>query len=79
MVKLGCTVDVASNGLIAVKKFKKNKRSKTVSVSNYDLVLLDLEMPVMGKCIQIVELWRIVNAYITQTVLLLVERCAKWA
>ena len=43
LVKLGCQVEVASNGLIAVQKLKGNTRNK------YDLVLLDLEMPVMGK------------------------------
>ena len=33
-----CEIDVAENGLIAVEKFKKN---------SYDLVLMDVEMPVM--------------------------------
>jgi CheY-like chemotaxis protein len=46
-VKLGCTVDVASNGLMAVKKFK-NKGSKSPTSHRYDVVLLDLEMPIMG-------------------------------
>lgn len=36
---MGATVDIADNGLIALEKVTKN---------NYDLVLLDLQMPVMG-------------------------------
>jgi signal transduction histidine kinase/ActR/RegA family two-component response regulator len=47
LVKLGCTVDVASNGLMAVKKFK-NKVSKSPTSHLYDIVLLDLEMPIMN-------------------------------
>ncbi len=42
MVKLGCQVDVASNGQIAVQKMKLTPRPK------YDIILLDLEMPVKG-------------------------------
>ena len=40
--KLGCDVDVASNGQIAVEKMKLTPRPK------YDIILLDLEMPVKG-------------------------------
>lgn len=37
--KLGCEVDIASNGEVAVKKAKTN---------HYDLVLMDIQMPLMG-------------------------------
>jgi len=37
--KFGCEVDIASNGEVAVKKLKTN---------HYDLVLMDIQMPVMG-------------------------------
>lgn len=37
--KLGCIVDIASNGEIALSKVKTNP---------YDLILMDIQMPVMG-------------------------------
>lgn len=42
-MKLGCEVDISGNGLLAVQRMQ----SKTQL--NYDVILLDLEMPVMGK------------------------------
>ncbi len=36
--KAGCTIDIASNGLEAIEKVKKN---------TYDLILMDIQMPVM--------------------------------
>ena len=36
--KYGCSVDVAQNGLIAIEKAAKN---------NYDLILMDIQMPIM--------------------------------
>ena len=42
-MKLGCQVDVASNGLLATDLLKDKSRLK------YDIILLDLEMPVKGK------------------------------
>ena len=38
LLQTGCRVDVANNGLEAVEKYKKNK---------YDLILMDLQMPIM--------------------------------
>ncbi len=38
LMQTGCKVDVANNGLEAVEKYKNN---------NYDLILMDLQMPVM--------------------------------
>ncbi len=38
LLQTGCQVDVASNGLEAVEKYKKNR---------YHLILMDLQMPVM--------------------------------
>ena len=37
--KYGCKVDVAENGLIAIKK---------VAYNHYDLILMDIQMPIMG-------------------------------
>lgn len=42
LTKLGCKVDVAMNGQLAVNKIQNNE-------DKYDLVLLDLEMPVKGS------------------------------
>lgn len=42
-MKLGCKVDVASNGLIAAEMMKDKLQAK------YDIILLDLEMPIKGK------------------------------
>ena len=41
--KLGCIVDQATNGLIAVEKMK------STPPPHYDVILLDLEMPIKGK------------------------------
>ena len=41
--KLGSNVDIAVNGQVAVEKMKLTPRP------NYDIILLDLEMPVKGK------------------------------
>ncbi len=49
LTKLGCTVEVASNGLIAVDKMSR------VSKSKFDLILLDLEMPVKGNILLSVQ------------------------
>lgn len=38
--KVGCTYDTASNGLIALEKYKESDRQ-------YDYVLMDISMPVM--------------------------------
>ncbi|KAL4883144.1 hypothetical protein BJY04DRAFT_27571 [Aspergillus karnatakaensis] len=38
--KIGCTYDTASDGLIALNKFKESRR-------RYDLILMDISMPVM--------------------------------
>jgi PAS domain S-box-containing protein len=38
---MGCEADMASNGQVAVEKVKTN---------TYDLVLMDLQMPIMGGC-----------------------------
>lgn len=51
---LGCETDVASNGEAAVEKVKTNK---------YDLVLMDLQMPVMGGC----EATQIIRSKISNT------------
>jgi CheY-like chemotaxis protein len=50
LAKLGCTVEVASNGLIAVDKMSR------VSKSKFDLILLDLEMPVKDGITTVTEL-----------------------
>jgi CheY-like chemotaxis protein len=46
--KIGCHVDVAANGLIAVNKFTRNKNGHVYG-AKYDVILLDLEMPVKGN------------------------------
>ncbi|KAL4862289.1 hypothetical protein BDV12DRAFT_46326 [Aspergillus spectabilis] len=38
--KIGCTYDTASDGLIALNKYKESRR-------RYDLILMDISMPVM--------------------------------
>lgn len=43
LTRLGCEVDQASNGLIAVQ------RMKLTPPPHYDIILLDLEMPIKGK------------------------------
>eukprot|EP00029_Vermamoeba_vermiformis_P012562 TRINITY_DN7412_c0_g1_i1.p1 TRINITY_DN7412_c0_g1~~TRINITY_DN7412_c0_g1_i1.p1 ORF type:complete len:343 (+),score=102.49 TRINITY_DN7412_c0_g1_i1:647-1675(+) len=50
LARLGCTVEVASNGLIAVDKMSR------VSKSKFDLILLDLEMPVKDGITTVAEL-----------------------
>jgi CheY-like chemotaxis protein len=40
MKKINCSYDLASNGLIALEKYKS-------SPSHYDFVLMDISMPVM--------------------------------
>ena len=52
---LGCDVDVASNGQIAVEKVK---------TTPYDLVLMDIQMPVMGGC----EATEIIRSQINKTI-----------
>ncbi len=42
-MKLGCQVDVASNGLLATDLLKDKEQPK------YDIILLDLEMPIKGE------------------------------
>jgi CheY-like chemotaxis protein len=42
-MKLGCQVDVASNGLIAAEMMGDKLLAK------YDIILLDLEMPIKGN------------------------------
>lgn len=42
LVKLGCKVDVAPNGQFALNIVTNNE-------IEYDLILLDLEMPIKGK------------------------------
>jgi len=39
LTKLGCKVDIAENGLVALNKLKKER--------NYDLILMDIQMPEM--------------------------------
>jgi CheY-like chemotaxis protein len=51
---LGCETDLACNGQIAVEKVRSNQ---------YDLVFMDLQMPVMGGC----EAARIIRAEINKT------------
>jgi signal transduction histidine kinase/CheY-like chemotaxis protein len=50
LTRLGCTVDIASNGLLAIQKFKKH------STPSYDIILLDLEMPVKDGIETVTEL-----------------------
>ncbi len=49
MTKLGCLVDQASNGQIAVQNLKSTPKP------HYDVILLDLEMPVMGKLAGLID------------------------
>ncbi|MBF0494042.1 MAG: response regulator [Candidatus Omnitrophica bacterium] len=51
---IGCDVDIASNGQVAVEKVK---------INDYDLVLMDLQMPIMGGC----EATKIIRDNITST------------
>eukprot|EP00029_Vermamoeba_vermiformis_P006975 TRINITY_DN2881_c0_g3_i2.p1 TRINITY_DN2881_c0_g3~~TRINITY_DN2881_c0_g3_i2.p1 ORF type:complete len:608 (+),score=97.51 TRINITY_DN2881_c0_g3_i2:193-1824(+) len=48
--KIGCTVDVAANGKLAVEKLKLTPRP------NYNWILLDLEMPVKDGITTVAEL-----------------------
>jgi CheY-like chemotaxis protein len=49
LTKLGCKVDVAMNGQLAVNKIQNNE-------DKYDLVLLDLEMPVKDGITTVMEM-----------------------
>ncbi len=51
---LGCETDTASNGRVAVEKTRTN---------TYDLVLMDLQMPIMGGC----EAARIIRGQVSKT------------
>lgn len=51
---LGCEVEVASNGKVAIEK---------VRTTRYDLVLMDIQMPVMGGC----EATEIIRSQISKT------------
>jgi CheY-like chemotaxis protein len=50
LMKLGCQVDVASNGLIAAEMMKDKLQAK------YDIILLDLEMPIKDGITTVTEL-----------------------
>jgi CheY-like chemotaxis protein len=50
LVKLGCHVNIASNGQLALEHFKATPTPK------YDIILLDLEMPVLGTNVGVILL-----------------------
>jgi signal transduction histidine kinase/ActR/RegA family two-component response regulator len=50
LVKLGCYVNIASNGQLALEHFK------TTPTPKYDIILLDLEMPVLDGIATAMEL-----------------------
>jgi PAS domain S-box-containing protein len=54
LTQLGCESEIASNGRVAVEKVKSG---------HFDLVLMDLQMPVMGGC----EAARVIRAEVSRT------------
>ncbi len=53
LYNLGCEIDLAEDGLVAIEKIKAKK---------YDLVLMDLQMPVMGG----VEATKVIRSEVSQ-------------